>query len=119
MRAWAIVVVGAALIAPMSAAWANGALAVGGGSFGFSRNHESMRHAQRLALDNCGNSECRIVTTFANTCAAYAHASNGAWGWATRPDEQAARDRAMENCFGKGGHDCVVQTNLGYECDGL
>ena len=33
--------------------------------------------------------------------------------------EQAARDRAMENCFAKGGHDCVVQTNQGYECDGL
>jgi len=119
MRKWVVLAVAAALVAPVPAAWANGALAVGGGSFGFSRNHESLRHAEELALNNCGNPECRIVMTFANACAAYAHASNGAWGWAFRPNEQAARDRAMENCFAKGGRDCVVQTNRGYECDGL
>jgi hypothetical protein len=119
MRKWVVIAVAAGLVAPVPVAWANGALAVGGGSFGFSRNHESLRHAEELALNNCGNPECRIVMTFANACAAYAHASNGAWGWAFRPNEQAARDRAMENCFGKGGQDCVVQTNRGYECDGL
>ncbi|HKO08718.1 MAG TPA: DUF4189 domain-containing protein [Alphaproteobacteria bacterium] len=119
MRSFAIFAVAAALIAPVPAAWADGALAVGGGSFGFSRNHESTSHAEKLALDNCGNPQCHIVMTFSHSCAAYARSPNGHEGWAVRPNEEGARGRAIENCVEHGGHDCAVQTNLGYECDGF
>jgi hypothetical protein len=119
MRSWTIVVVAAVVVAPMSWAWADGALAVGGGQFGFSRNHETMKHAVKLALDNCGNSKCRIEMTFRNSCVAYASASNGIAGWARRDSERAARRAAMKNCDDAGGRDCAVRANEGYECDGL
>jgi hypothetical protein len=114
----AIVAAGAVVVAPMPAAWADGALAVGGGNFGFSRNQEGMSYAEQVALDNCGNAQCRIVETFRHSCEAYASASNGASGWARRDSERDARLIAMENCYERGGRDCAVQTNQGYECDG-
>ncbi|HUI16098.1 MAG TPA: DUF4189 domain-containing protein, partial [Alphaproteobacteria bacterium] len=77
MRAFAVFAVAAAVVVPISAAWADGALAVGGGGFGFSRNHENMGYAQKLALDNCGNPQCHIVMTFSHSCAAYARSPNG------------------------------------------
>jgi len=114
-----LAIAAAVLVAPTPPAFAAGALAEGGGSFGFSRNHESMRVAERMALGNCGNAECHIVMTFAGSCVAYASASNGASGWARRENESLARDRALENCIDHGGRDCKVRTNLGYECDGM
>lgn len=114
----AIVAIATTVVAPMSPAWADGALAEGGGSFGFSRNHPDMSYAEQVALGNCGNAQCRIVETFSNSCLAYASASNGASGWARRHNESIARIRAMEICAERGGLDCVVRTNLGYECDG-
>src|SRR5664279_1786202 len=114
-----IVAVAAAVVTPMPPAWAAGALAlaVGGGSFGFSRNHESMRVARSMALGNCGNSKCEIVLSFEGTCVAYASASNGHSGWARNGNESIARHRAIEECEDHGGRDCAVRTNLGYECD--
>jgi len=116
----AAVVVAAGVVTPMPPAQAAGALAVGsGGSFGFSRNHESMRVARRMALGNCGKADCHIVMTFSGSCLAYASASNGHWGAARRGNESIARDSAIEECEARGGRDCAVRTNLGYECDNL
>jgi len=118
MRAWVVFAVAATLVAPMSAARAEGALAVGGGSFGFTRNEPTMNYAEQLALTRCGNSQCKIVETFSHACEAYAQASSGAAGWA-RGSERIARRHAVENCADAGGEDCTVRTNRGYECDGL
>lgn len=107
------------MVTPMPPAQAAGALAVGGGSFGFSRNHESMRVARSMALGNCGNSKCEIVMSFEGTCVAYASGSNGHSGWARHGNESIARHRAIEECEDHGGRDCAVRTNLGYECDNL
>jgi hypothetical protein len=112
-----IVAVAAAVVTPMPPARAAGALAVGGESFGFSRNHESMRVARSMALGNCGNSKCEIVISFEGTCVAYASGSNGASGWARHDNESLARHRALEKCEDSGGRGCAVKTNLGYECD--
>jgi hypothetical protein len=65
-----IVALVAAVVTPMPPAWAAGALAVGGGSFEFLRNHESMRVARSMALGNCGNSKSEIVMSFEGTCVA-------------------------------------------------
>jgi len=117
-HALASTILAVVVIASIPSAWADGALAVGGGSFGFSRNHESMRTARSVALERCGNDACEIKMTFRNSCLAYARASNGHWGTARRDDEGSARRAAIAECEDRGGRNCEIKTNRGYECDG-
>ncbi|NIJ68988.1 DUF4189 domain-containing protein [Xanthomonas sp. 60] len=53
-----------------------GALSLGlGGKFGWTINAESERQAKKLANQDCarsGGNDCRVETTFVNTCAALA-----------------------------------------------
>lgn len=67
-------------------------------AWGYVYNHPTSASARRGALAQCrGN--CSRVTTFRNSCGAYAVANNGGWGWSSRyANRGAAQARAMQEC---------------------
>jgi hypothetical protein len=61
-------------------------------------NHPDAAVARRYALARC-NGNCNRVLTFRNSCAAYALANNGGWGWSQGyRDRVGAESRAMYEC---------------------
>ena len=97
-----------------SAAWAEGALAVGGGRYGISADKHDRHQADRRAEELCGVSDCRVVMNFVGECAAIAYSRNGARGWARGENRERAGRHAVEQCHSQHGHDCEVAA---VECD--
>ena len=67
------------------------------------------------AILTCG-SDCEIVTTFQNVCAAYAaddKPHSTVYGYAEAADEHTANERAADQCVSRGGS-CTVMAS---ECD--
>lgn len=107
MRRLGVVASVCALLAlSTAAAWADGAIAVGGDRYGMVYNADGQRGAERGALDECGNGRCHIVFNFRHTCAALAGSRNGPYGWAHGDTPDHARFRAVQECRGAGGHGC-------------
>lgn len=105
----------AALVAVPSLAHAWGALSVSesGDRYGFSYDHDTEKGAVRKARSECGG--CDWVVTFSRTCAAYAQAGNGSWGWSKGANRKAAEQGARRQCRGNGGgKSCAV---LVWSCD--
>jgi len=109
-----------ALAILVSAASANaaGALATGKcGAFGYSANDVSSEAASQRARAQCKGRDCKVVTSFQNTCAAFAiDARNfcGSHAWAQAATLVHAQNIASEQCQRHGGRACVIRA---WVCD--
>jgi hypothetical protein len=96
---------------------AEGALALGNDRFGMSVGHRSRHEAEKIALEDCRSSSCKVVMTYANECAALAFDGYDARGWGRDNSRQHAEHRALEECRKRSGHPhrCEVRAA---RCDG-
>ncbi len=85
-----------------------------GGAYSQTWNNESQGQAERRALRQCRRTHhrgCSVIASF-DTCAAYARAGDGAWGWAVRHTSHDARRAARHNCRRQSHHRCRIVTSL-------
>src|SRR6476469_4652112 len=105
----------AVVAAPSHAA---GALATGRcGAYGYSSDDASAEAAAQRARAQCKGKDCKVVTSFAKTCAAFAiDAKNacGPNGWAKAGSLAHAQNIAAEQCHRFGGRTCVIRA---WVCD--
>jgi len=105
---------GATLIAATPPAHADGALAIDhpqGVRFGWSTYYGSKKSAERSAVEKCGP-DCRPVLYFDEGCGAYATdrvPGSPVFGWAVRETKEKAQEKAVEECFLRGGRQCAVR----------
>ncbi len=82
------------------------------GSTGYGKNYATRAAASRAALRQCrryaGTTDCRVVVTGRNTCAAFASASNRASGWARNTSYWRAQVNALVQCS-KNGRYCKIR----------
>lgn len=101
--------------APANAA---GALATGKcGAFGYAFNDVSPEMAALRARAQCKGRDCKVVTSFRKTCAAFAiDARNfcGPHAWAQAGTLAHAQNVASEQCHRHGGRSCVIRA---WVCD--
>jgi hypothetical protein len=97
---------------------AAGALATGRcGAFGYAFDDVSPEAAALRARAQCKGQDCRIVTSFRRSCAAFAiDGANacGAHGWASAPTLGRAQNIASETCHRYGGRNCMIRA---WVCD--
>ena len=77
-----------------------GAIAIApSGGWGFSSNMSSKQAAEKDAVERCSqfNTGCEVRISF-NTCAVYATAPDGSYGWATNTTVDLARNNAVSEC---------------------
>jgi hypothetical protein len=78
---------------------------------GWSYDYETEDQARHHALSNCtphGN-DCRVVTSFSNSCGAVAAGTNLRYAVGEGVSEKQAESDAMEKCRRAGGTDCDIQ----------
>lgn len=111
------------LIAQTQDSRADAALAFGQGSIssqwasGTAWNYGSSAEASETALNNCRSRgpNCRIMTTFKDTCVALAVQDRGnGYGWQIHADIATARQQALSICS-KYGLSCSLKAGF---CDG-
>lgn len=106
------------LPAELTAANAAGALAVGScAAYGYAYDYPSPETAQAAAIEKCGGS-CKKVVTTHKGCVALAvdgHKPCGPNGFANAPRLGAAQNTALKYCYQFGGKDCVIRAWI---CDG-
>jgi len=97
---------------------AAGALATGRcGAYGYSFDDVSAEAAAMRARAQCKGKDCKVVTNFSKTCAAFAiDAKNtcGPSGWAKAALLAQAQNIAAEQCHRFGGKTCVIRA---WVCD--
>jgi hypothetical protein len=97
---------------------AAGALATGRcGAFGYAFDDVSPEAAGLRARAQCKGKDCKVVTSFRKTCAAFAiDAKNtcGPNGWAKAGSLAHAQNVAAEQCHRFGGRTCVIRA---WVCD--
>lgn len=107
-----------ALLAFAAPAHAAGALATGPcGAFGYAFDDVSPEAAAMRARAQCKGKDCKIITSFRKTCAAFAiDAKNacGPNGWAKSSNLAQAQNIASEQCSKFGGKTCVIRA---WVCD--
>lgn len=123
MREFARAVIGAVAVlgvlsASVGPANAAGALAVGAcAAYGYAYDYPSSEAAQAAAIEKCGDS-CNKVVTTDKGCVALAvdgHKPCGPNGYANAPRLGAAQNTALKHCYKHGGKDCVIRAWI---CDG-
>lgn len=88
-----------------------------GSAYGFSYNYSTSEDADEKAISECGIN-CEVVERFTEGCAAYAadqSAGSTVYGWGEDSNGASARNRAMNECQGRGGRRCVVRS---WGCNG-
>jgi hypothetical protein len=97
---------------------AAGALAVGScAAYGYAYDYPSSEAAQVAAIERCGGS-CKKVVTTDKGCVALAvdgHKPCGPNGFANAPRLGVAQNTALKYCYQFGGKDCVIRAWI---CDG-
>lgn len=97
---------------------AAGALATGPcGAFGYAYDDVSPEAAALRARAQCKGRDCKVVTSFAMTCAAFAVDGKNACGpngWAQAAKLAQARSIASDQCQRYGGRNCVIRA---WVCD--
>lgn len=105
------------LLAPISAAQAAGAFAVGAcGAYGYAFDYKEAVTARAAAAHKCSGT-CKVVGALRRGCAALAvDAKNpcGSYGWAIDAHLGTAENTSLRRCYQYGGHDCVVRA---WACD--
>jgi hypothetical protein len=108
----------AILFANIPSIHAAGALATGRcGAFGYAFDDLSPEAAALRARAQCKGQECKVVTSFRRSCAAFAiDASNacGPHGWASAPTLGRAQNMASQTCHRYGGRNCMIRA---WVCD--
>jgi hypothetical protein len=108
----------AILFANIPSSHAAGALATGRcGAFGYAFDDLSPEAAALRARAQCKGQECKVVTSFRRSCAAFAiDASNacGPHGWASAPTLGRAQNMASQTCHRFGGRNCMIRA---WVCD--
>lgn len=67
------------------------------GAWGYGYDYPSRAQAERAALEECGDADCRVQVWFKNACGAVAKdGTNLGWGWAG--SRQEAEANAMSEC---------------------
>lgn len=98
--------------------YAAGALATGQcGAFGYAYDDVSPEAASLRARAQCKGRDCKVVSMFRKTCAAFAiDAKNacGPSGWAQAAKLAQAQSVASEQCHRFGGRKCVIRA---WVCD--
>ena len=106
------------LSAGLTTANGAGALAVGAcAAYGYAYDYPSSETAQAAAIEKCGNT-CKKVVTTEKGCVALAvdgHKPCGPNGFANAPRLGAAQNTALKQCYKFGGKDCVIRAWI---CDG-
>ena len=106
------------ILASVANTHAAGALATGRcGAYGYSYDDTSAEAAAQRARAQCKGKDCKVVTSFAKTCAALAiDAKNfcGPSGWAKAASLAQAQNIAAEQCHRFGGKTCVIRA---WVCD--
>ena len=104
-------------LAPLTAAWGAGALAVGAcGAYGFAYDFAAEQMARSAALRNC-EGDCKVVAAVSRNCAAFAldgRNACGVYGVAAAARLGLAQNDALRQCHLKGGKDCMIRT---FVCD--
>jgi hypothetical protein len=107
-----------AIFGSVANTFAAGALATGRcGAYGYSFDDVSPEAAAQRARAQCKGKECKVVTSFAKTCAAFAiDAKNacGPSGWAKAATLAHAQNIAAEQCNRFGGKACMIRA---WVCD--
>jgi hypothetical protein len=97
---------------------AAGALATGKcGAYGYAFDDASPEAAGLRARAQCKGPDCKVVTNFRRSCAAFAiDARNacGPHGWAKAASLAQAQNIASEQCHRYGGRNCVIRA---WVCD--
>jgi hypothetical protein len=95
---------------------AHGAIAYspGTGASGWAYEHGSQAQANRAAMAYCARhaKDCRIVTTFANQCAALAAAKAGDLRSAFAETKREAETKSVAACKSAGGQSCAVVASV-------
>jgi hypothetical protein len=106
------------LSAGVGASHAAGALAVGAcAAYGYAYDYPSLGAAQAAAIEKCGDS-CKKIVTTEKGCVALAvdgHKPCGPNGFANAPRLGSAQNTALKYCYKFGGRDCVIRAWI---CDG-
>ena len=79
---------------------------------GVSSDQTSMRAAKKLALKKCAEKECRIVSGYANSCAAIGTGKGGLHGLRTisgGDTQSEAESKVLALCEKSGGVQCEVE----------
>lgn len=83
------------------------------GRYGLSWNQKTASRADDAALTGCAAENCRIVFRVGpQQCGALAASDSGSWGGSTRPQRDAARLAAIENCQERTSAQCKVRRSL-------
>jgi len=97
---------------------AAGALATGRcGAYGYSTDDATPEAAAMRARAQCKGADCKVVTSFRKTCAAFsidARNTCGPAGWAKADSLARAQNIASEQCQRFGGKTCVIRA---WVCD--
>ena len=73
--------------------------------FGISSKQGSEFQAKKSALADCGNSNCKIISTYGNLCAAVVSGTNNI-GISRNQNLEIAEKKAMDICNNKSGSSC-------------
>src|SRR6185436_6607670 len=76
--------------------------------WGSSTNLFTRDDAERRAITECGEQDCRVVIAFRNSCGAFARDGSNVWGVGTGSSEDEANRSAIFNCQRNGGRDCRI-----------
>jgi hypothetical protein len=104
---------GAAAPAAAEGEWGALALSERTTGYGYAFDHESQEAATARAMAECARvaGDCRVHTTFRNTCLILAGSPDGPFGWAWGGAEATRAQRAIEQCRQRGAGRCrVVET---------
>ena len=97
---------------------AAGALATGQcGAFGYAFDDVTPEAAALRARAQCKGKDCKVVSSFRRTCAAFAidgRNACGPHGWAKADNLARAQNIASEQCHRFGGKACVIRA---WVCD--
>ncbi|HEY7608680.1 MAG TPA: DUF4189 domain-containing protein [Alphaproteobacteria bacterium] len=109
----ALVLAPAGAYAQAQGEWGALALSERSTAYGYSYDFDSQDGATGRALAECSKNagDCRVHTTFRNTCLVLAGSVDGPFGWAWGGAEATRTQRALEQCRQRGAINCkVVET---------
>jgi len=108
----------AILFSNMLSANAAGALATGRcGAFGYAFDDVTPEAAALRARAQCKGQDCKVVSSFRRSCAAFAVDGGnacGPHGWASAPTLGRAQNIASQTCNRYGGRNCMIRA---WVCD--
>ena len=90
--------------------WGALALSERSTAYGYSFDYDTQETASARALAECAKNaqDCRVHTTFRNTCLVLAGSVDGPFGWSWGARQQTQEQRALEQCRQRGAVNCKI-----------